>query len=148
MPADLDYCCRDFLGWGHKPNLELLDKLLACLRLQPPTSMAQREARAANTARAQALTASLPARMGPAQAAAMLMDGACPVDDEPCERSQAALRELASTAERRMPAGSAGDWPDDEATYEVPFDRRALDVVMDAINSGMLPALKVCIYRH
>lgn len=47
---------------------------------------------------------------------------------------QTILREL--SRERRPDAA-------EERAYEVPFDKRAMDAVLDAINAGILPAMKV-----
>jgi hypothetical protein len=72
----------------------------------------------------------------------------CAVDDEPCIQQQAILRELANPGERRglglglAGAAGAGGSPQ-ERPYEVPFDKRAMDAVLDAINMGLLPSMKV-----
>lgn len=51
-----------------------------------------------------------------------------------CLSLQAILREL---SRERRPVSA------EERPYEVPFDKRAMDAVLDAINAGILPAMKV-----
>jgi hypothetical protein len=132
--------CRDFVSWGYKPHLEVLDKLLACLRLQPPR---QPQQQTADSQRAQQLQAQLQPLL-PGQAQTLLQEQ-CEVDDEPCVQQQAILRELANPGERRGGLGLAGEGGDalQERPYEVPFDKRAMDAVLDAINIGLLPPMKV-----
>jgi hypothetical protein len=133
--------CRDFVSWGYKPHLEVLDKLLACLRLQPPR---QPQQQTADSQRAQQLQAQLQPLL-PGQAQTLLQEQ-CAIDDEPCVQQQAILRELANPGERRgLGSGLAGEGGDasQERPYEVPFDKRAMDAVLDAINIGLLPPMKV-----
>jgi hypothetical protein len=131
--------CRDFVSWGYKPHLEVLDKLLACLRLQPPR---QPQQQTADSQRAQQLQAQLQPLL-PGQAQTLLQEQ-CAVDDEPCVQQQAILRELANPGERRVGSGLAGDGDaSQDRPYEVPFDKRAMDAVLDAINIGLLPPMKV-----
>jgi hypothetical protein len=133
--------CRDFISWGYKPHLEVLDKLLACLRLQPPR---QQQQPSADAQRAQQLQAQLQPLL-PGQAQAILQEQ-CAVDDEPCIQQQAILRELANPGERRgvgLAGAVGGGASPQERPYEVPFDKRAMDAVLDAINAGLLPSMKV-----
>ncbi|WIA13975.1 hypothetical protein OEZ85_002539 [Tetradesmus obliquus] len=142
---------RDFISWGYKPHLEVLDKLLACLRLQPPR---QQQQPSADVQRSQQLQAQLQPLL-PGQAQAMLQEQ-CAVDDDPCNQQQAILRELANPGERRGSggglgggsglaggAGGSGEAGLQERPYEVPFDKRAMDAVLDAINMGLLPSMKL-----
>uniref|UniRef100_A0A383VR28 PROP1-like PPR domain-containing protein n=1 Tax=Tetradesmus obliquus TaxID=3088 RepID=A0A383VR28_TETOB len=142
---------RDFISWGYKPHLEVLDKLLACLRLQPPR---QQQQPSADVQRSQQLQAQLQPLL-PGQAQAMLQEQ-CAVDDDPCNQQQAILRELANPGERRGlggglggglglagGAGGSGEAGLQERPYEVPFDKRAMDAVLDAINMGLLPSMKL-----
>jgi hypothetical protein len=131
--------CRDFVSWGYKPHLEVLDKLLACLRLQPPR---QPQQQTADSQRAQQLQAQLQPLL-PGQAQTLLQEQ-CAVDDDPCVQQQAILRELANPGERRgLGLAGAGDGDSQERPYELPFDKRAMDAVLDAINIGLLPPMKV-----
>jgi len=145
---------RDFISWGYKPHLEVLDKLLACLRLQLPKSP-QRPA-----AELQQRAVQLQAQLQPLQhpdtpgdlsqqhtssssGAAEQADLASSMQQQgqgqgqgPRQWLQTAglLRDLAR--ERRMQES-------EDRPYEVPFDKRAIDAVVDAIGMGLLPALKV-----
>lgn len=151
MLLDNFQTCRDFISWGYKPHLEVLDKLLACLRLQPPR---QQQQPSADVQRSQQLQAQLQPLL-PGQAQAMLQEQ-CAIDDDPCNQQQAILRELANPGERRGlggglggglglagGAGGSGEAGLQERPYEVPFDKRAMDAVLDAINMGLLPSMKV-----
>lgn len=124
--------CRDFIGWGYKPHLEVLDKLLACLRMQLPKSP-QRPA-ADLQQRALQLQAQLQALPHPDAPGDLSAGGQSSGSSEQWLSMQALLRDLAS--QRR--ALSAEERP-----YEMPFDKRAIDAVGDAISMGVLPAIKV-----
>jgi hypothetical protein len=132
---------RDFIGWGYKPHLEVLDKLLSCLRLQLPKSPERPAAELQQRAlQLQAQLQALPhpdapgdppiPGVGPAAQGGDASSGA----GQQWLSTAALLRDLAS--QRR--ALSAEDRP-----YEVPFDKRAIDAVADAISMGILPSLKV-----
>jgi hypothetical protein len=153
---------RDFVSCGYKPHLEVLDKLLACLRLQLPKQPAPTPADL--QLRALQLQAQLAPHPGAAAAAgahgvaALQGGGAEPgaaaapgsgggassgahapqqqqqgLGDQ-WAQSAAILRDL--VRERRALLG-------EERPYEVPFDKRAMDAVGDAVSMGLLPAVKV-----
>jgi len=138
---------RDFIGSGYKPRLEVLDKLLACLRLQ---HLPQQERQQHDEQRGMHLqhhqqqhgsgsgsgAGGISSSGNAAASAGQTLDLECLPDDEPCVKTQAILKDLA----RERLALRAQERP-----YEVPFDRRAMDALTDAINTGLLPALKVCV---
>jgi hypothetical protein len=146
--------CRDFISWGYKPHLEVLDRLLSCLRLQLPKPSPRPAAELQQRAlQLQAQLTALPHPDAPGdvagsglstpqqqqQAGAVAGPGLLAQGDQQGQQGQwlstaALLRDLAS--QRR--AQSAEERP-----YEVPFDKRAIDAVGDAISMGILPALKV-----
>jgi hypothetical protein len=129
--------CRDFISWGYKPHLEVLDRLLSCLRLQlpkpPQRPAAELQQRAMQLqAQLQALPhpdapGDLPSAAAAAQADSQQLPGQW-------LSTAALLRDLA-TQSRALSA--------EERPYEVPFDKRAIDAVADAISMGILPGLKV-----
>lgn len=84
-PLSALYVYRDFISWGYKPHLEVLDKLLACLRLQP-SQAPQQQQRQADIQRAKQLQAQLqPLLPGEAQ---QLLEEQCDLADEPCVKTQ------------------------------------------------------------
>lgn len=159
---------RDFISWGYKPHLEVLDKLLACLRLQLPKAPqrpAELQQRALQLqAQLQALPhPDAPAHMGTASPAAASPSSAGGSSDAP--DGQAASASSSRVARQQQQQEQPGQWlqtaallkdlasqrhaqSPDERPYEVPFDKRAIDAVADAISMGLLPALKVgCMLR-
>jgi hypothetical protein len=142
--------CRDFISWGYKPHLEVLDRLLSCLRLQLPKPSPRPAAELQQRAlQLQAQLTALPHPDAPGDAAGsgfgaeqqQQAEGAVagPGLAEGGQQGQwlstaAMLRDLAS--QRRAQTA-------EERPYEVPFDKRAIDTVGDAISMGILPALKV-----
>jgi hypothetical protein len=106
--------------------------LLACLRMQLPKSP-QRPA-ADLQQRALQLQAQLQALPHPDAPGDLSARGQSTGSSEQWLSMQALLRDLAS--QRR--ALSAEERP-----YEMPFDKRAIDAVGDAISMGVLPAIKV-----
>jgi hypothetical protein len=120
--------------------LEVLDKLLSCLRLQLPKSPERPAAELQQRAlQLQAQLQALPHPDAPGDlpvpGTGLAAQGADASSGQNQWLSTAALlRDLAS--QRR--ALSAEDRP-----YEVPFDKRAIDAVADAIGMGILPSLKV-----
>lgn len=126
--------CRDFISWGYKPHLEVLDRLLSCLRLQLPKPPQRPTADLQQ--RAMQLQVQLQALPHPDAPGDLPSSSAQDSQQQPGQwlSTTALLRDLAT--QRR--ALSAEDRP-----YEVPFDKRAIDAVADAISMGILPGLKV-----
>ena len=118
---------RDFTAAGHKPTIELLDKLLACLRLPfTPQAATENVTAAAGAAGAASAVAAGGLGSGVGSGSGMPQEHA---------QEQQFLREL-----QREQANVEGALV---GLYEVPFDKRALDLVSEAINQGLLPPLKV-----
>lgn len=127
--------CRDFIGWGYKPHLEVLDKLLACLRLQLPKSPQRPAVELQQRAlQLQAQLQALPHPDAPGDLSAGAAGSSSGGSSEQWLSTQALLRDLAN--QRRSLSL-------EERPYEVPFDKRAIDAVGDAISMGILPAIKV-----
>lgn len=125
---------RDFISWGYKPHLEVLDRLLSCLRLQLPKPPQRPTADLQQ--RAMQLQAQLQALPHP-DAPGDLPSSAQDSQQQPGQwlSTAALLRDLAT---QRRALSAETDRP-----YEVPFDKRAIDAVADAISMGILPGLKV-----
>jgi hypothetical protein len=113
---------RDFTAAGHKPTIDVLDKLLACLRL-PFIQQAAAEGTATPAGGVVSPGGGVVAPAGGG--------GEAP------QHEQQFLREL--QRERANVEGALA------GIYEVPFDKRALDLVSEAINQGLLPPLKVSV---
>jgi pentatricopeptide repeat protein len=127
---------REFTTAGFKPTLEVLDKLLMCLRL-PLASSAPSRIAGTGASGGAALSSSGGGSSGSSGGSGSgftpLSPGAATAADAAVARSQE-LREMAREQESvgRLAGG-----------YEMPYDKRALDIVGEAINAGLLPGLKV-----
>lgn len=138
---------RDFISWGYKPHLEVLDKLLSCLRLQlpkspprPPADLHQRNLQL------QAQLQPLPHPDAPGNEA--LGTGGSAAAGSAAVGQQQGMASSAEQQQQRVAmlrgqAREASAQNAEDRPYEVPFDKRALDAVGDAISMGLLPAIKV-----
>jgi pentatricopeptide repeat protein len=115
---------RDFVAAGLKPDLDVVDKVLACLRLPL--------ARSREGGLAPAGSGLTPAGGDGAGAAGGRGGGSVA-----CGETAALLRDLAREA-----SAAAGAT---QQEFEMPFDRRALEVLGEAITLGLLPSFTV---RH
>jgi hypothetical protein len=125
---------REFTTAGFKPTLEVLDKLLMCLRLPLTSSAPSRIAGAGAGAGPTHSSNSSSSGSGGGSGASPLSPGAAIGADAAVARSQE-LREMAREQENAVGRLAGG--------YEMPYDKRALDIVGEAINAGLLPGLKV-----
>lgn len=144
--------CRDFISWGYKPHLEVLDRLLSCLRLQLPKPPQRPAAELQQRAmQLQAQLQALPHPDAPGDGPLPGYGGA-PQQQQPGaaaglgsaqDGQQQQGQWLATAALLRDLANQRRALSAEERPYEVPFDKRAIDAVADAISMGILPGLKV-----
>lgn len=147
--------CRDFISWGYKPHLEVLDRLLSCLRLQLPKQAPRPAAELQQRAlQLQAQLTALPHPDAPGdgpgsgfgaaqQQQAGTVAGPGSTQDGQQQQGQQQGQWLSTAALLRDLASQRRAQSAEERPYEVPFDKRAIDAVGDAISMGILPALKV-----
>jgi pentatricopeptide repeat protein len=115
---------RDLVAAGLKPDLDVVDKVLACLRV--PLSRSRDGGMGA---------AGVTAGGGGSGDAGGGGAGGGEAGKVACVETAALLRDLAREA-----SAAAGAT---QVDFEMPFDRRALEVLGEAINLGLLPSFTV-----
>ncbi len=113
---------RDFVAGGLKPDLNVLDKVLMCMRLPLSRSMALGAGVPGGGAHGAAAHGAGARGEGPAAGLAL------------ADETQALLRDLAREA-----SAAAGE----TQVVEMPFERRTVELLAEAINMGLLPSFTV-----